>query len=191
MFCSLGHFCARCVCGRRARQLQVWRNTGANCFLPLLNSAFLFLFFFGRATCLWHWRWNRWRWQTPVRTGKPHSIVAVPWLIVNLLASVVAFSSFFPSQSGYSLMKGASVPLAKETRMLLSVPAAEMATLIGHSTQPVAPSHVWPTRLMFWLSFFVCVLTKHKSHFFPSKPLILSFSLILLSYIYHFWSNQL
>lgn len=46
MFCSLGHFCACCVCGRRARQLQVWRNTGANCFLPLLNSLFYFLFFF-------------------------------------------------------------------------------------------------------------------------------------------------
>lgn len=187
MFCSLGHFCARCVCGRRARQLQVWRNTGANCFLPLLNSAFLFLFFFGRATCLWHWRWNRW--QMPVRTGKPHSIVAVAWLIVNLLASVVGFSSFFPSQSGYSLMKGASVPLAKETRMLLSVPVAEVATLIGHSTQPVAPSHVWPTRPMFWLSFFVCVLTKHKRHFFSLASHW--FSLILLSYIYHFWSNQL
>lgn len=44
MFCSLSHFCARCVCGRRARQLQVWRNTGANCFLPVLNSGcFVFL----------------------------------------------------------------------------------------------------------------------------------------------------
>lgn len=114
---------------------------------------------------LWYWRWNRWRWQTPVRTGKPHSIVAVAWLIVNLLASVVAFSSCFPSQSGYSLMKGASVPLAKETRMLLSVPAVEMATLIGHSTQPVAPSHVWPTSPMFWLSFFVCSDKTQKPFF--------------------------
>lgn len=62
-------------------------------------------------------------------------------------------------------MKGASVPLAKETRMLLSVPAAEMATLIGHSNQPVAPSHVWPTRPMFWLSFFLCSDKKHKAIF--------------------------